>query len=152
MSKTISYEDYLKEYGSLTYTNVGVSMLPLLKQGRDLFTVEKKSDKRCKKGDVVLYHRPPDQYVLHRVIDVLPDSYVILGDNCIAREYGITDADILGVMISFVRKGRSFSIQDRRYRIYSALILHTIPFRIFCKKSAIRIKHSLKRIPRKTEQ
>ena len=151
MSKTISYEDYLKEYGSLTYTNVGVSMLPLLKQGRDLFTVEKKSDKRCKKGDVVLYHRPPDQYVLHRVIDVLPDSYVILGDNCIAREYGITDADILGVMTRFTRKGKSHTVSDRSYRIYTSLILHTIPFRVFCKKSAIRVKHSLKRILRKTE-
>ncbi len=41
MSNGISYEEYLERNGSLTYTNSGVSMLPLLRQGRDLFTVRK---------------------------------------------------------------------------------------------------------------
>ena len=35
----LSYEEYLRKYHTLTYKNVGVSMLPLLKQGRDSFTV-----------------------------------------------------------------------------------------------------------------
>ena len=34
-----AYEEYLRKYHTLTYKNVGVSMLPLLKQGRDSFTV-----------------------------------------------------------------------------------------------------------------
>ena len=37
--ESISFEDYLSKYGSLTYRNRGVSMMPLLKQGRDLFTL-----------------------------------------------------------------------------------------------------------------
>ena len=36
-----SIEDYLNERGTLTYSNVGTSMMPLLRQGRDLFTVRK---------------------------------------------------------------------------------------------------------------
>ena len=40
MSDPVSYEEYLNKHGTLTNTNVGVSMLPLLRQGRDLFTVE----------------------------------------------------------------------------------------------------------------
>ena len=71
------YEDYIEKNGSLTYTNVGVSMLPLLRQGKDMFIVSKKGKERCKAGDVVLYRRPPDQYVLHRVIEVCSDGYVI---------------------------------------------------------------------------
>ena len=56
MSDPISYEDYLEEYGTLTYSNVGTSMLPLLRQGKDLFTVERKAPgTRCKVGDVVLF-------------------------------------------------------------------------------------------------
>ena len=38
-----SYEEYLRKYHTLTYKNVGVSMLPLLKQGRDSFTVRMKA-------------------------------------------------------------------------------------------------------------
>ena len=77
MNKGISFEDYLAEHGSLTYTNVGTSMLPLLRQGRDLFTVSRKGPERCKVGDVVLYRRPPKRYVLHRIVEVRPESYGI---------------------------------------------------------------------------
>ena len=38
MTKTIA--EFLEENGKLTYTNVGVSMMPLLRQGKDLFTIE----------------------------------------------------------------------------------------------------------------
>ena len=74
MSKTI-YEEYLKRYGSLTYKNTGTSMLPLLKQGRDAFIVRAVGEyETCKKWDVVLYKRPPESYVLHRVVRVLGNS------------------------------------------------------------------------------
>ena len=54
----LSYEEYLRKYHTLTYKNVGVSMLPLLKQGRDSFTVrEVKQGESCKLWDVVLYKR-----------------------------------------------------------------------------------------------
>ena len=54
MSKT-TYEEYLKRYGTLTYKSTGSSMLPLLKQGRDVFIVRAVSEyETCKKWDVVL--------------------------------------------------------------------------------------------------
>ena len=142
----MTYEEYLEKNNTLTYTNVGVSMMPLLRQGRDLFTITKKTARRCKAGDVVLYRRPPNKYVLHRIIAVRPNDYVILGDNCIGREYGIKDSDILGVMTSFVRNGRTYSVKDLPYRIYSAYIMNTIPIRIFIKKAVIRVKVFVKKI------
>ena len=51
----INFEDYLARYGSLTYKNKGTSMMPLLRQDRDLFTIVKKGPERCSKYDVVLY-------------------------------------------------------------------------------------------------
>ena len=42
MPESISYEQYLNEHGELTYKNKGSSMRPLLRAGRDLFTVKKK--------------------------------------------------------------------------------------------------------------
>lgn len=118
MNKT-TYEEYLAEHGELTYTNVGVSMLPMIKQGRDLFTLAKKTEVRCKKYDVVLYRSPPNRYVMHRIVEVREKDYVILGDNCVNKEYGITDADILAVLTSFVRKGKEYSVTDKKYLRYA---------------------------------
>ena len=136
----LSFEEYLDKNGSLTYTNVGVSMLPLLRQGRDLFTVRKKGPERCKEGDVVLYKRPPDTYVLHRIVEVRSDGYVILGDNCTARETGIRDEDIIGVMTGFVRGGREHSTDEAGYRLYSAVWMHSAGLRIAAKKAVQRLK------------
>ncbi|MBQ1903283.1 MAG: S24/S26 family peptidase [Ruminococcus sp.] len=141
----MTYEDFLESNGELTYTNVGTSMMPLLKQHRDLFTVRRKGSARCRAGDVVLYRRPPNKYVLHRVVEVRKNDYVILGDNCINKEYGITDGDIIGVMTGYVRKGRTHTVKDRSYRIYKAYIMHTIPLRVLFKKVKLKTKRAVKR-------
>ena len=133
---------YLAENGTLTYTNRGVSMWPLLREGRDMFTLRRKTEARCRRGDVVLYTRGRD-YVLHRIIDVRKDDYVILGDNCIQREYGITDSDILGVMTGFIRGGREHSVDGFGFRLYTFIILHTITIRTFTKRVISWIIHRL---------
>lgn len=142
MSNSISYEEYLAQTGSMTYTNVGRSMLPLLRQGRDLFTLKIKSDERCKVGDVVLYRRG-GKYILHRVVEVREKDYVILGDNCVRREFGITDDDIIGVMTGFVRNGKEHDVTDLDYRLYSALWLHTEKPRIFLKRGRAWLRRHL---------
>ena len=145
METGLSYEEYLDKYQRLVRTNVGVSMLPLLRQGRDLFVVEKRGPGRLKAGDVVLYRRPPDKYVLHRIVEVREKDYVILGDNCVNREYGITDDDILGVMTGFVRDGKQHTVTERGYRLYSFLQLHGGPVRVFFKKVVWRVKAGIKK-------
>lgn len=144
MSKISSYEDYLEEHGSLTYHFSGVSMLPLLRQGKDFYTVVKKGKERCRKYDVVLYRRPPKQYVLHRIVEVREHDYVILGDNCISKEYGITDDDILAVMTSFTRKDREHSVQELPYRIYSRVWYGIYPLRNVYKRLVIKFKGLIK--------
>ena len=141
-STRLKFSEYLDLNGTLTYTNVGTSMMPLLRQGRDLFTITKKTGERYKAGDVVLYERPPEKYILHRIIEVRENDYIILGDNCISKEYGITDKNILGVMTSYTRAGVEYSVNSLSYKIYTFLIMHTIGTRIFLKK----VFHKLKRV------
>ena len=129
----MSIERYLADNGKLIYTNKGRSMLPLLREGRDMFIITKKYPKRCKVGDVVLFRRGKD-YVLHRVVDVRDKDYVILGDNCITHEAGITDNDILGLMTGFVRNGQEHSINELGYRLYVYVWMKTAVLRIFVKK------------------
>lgn len=131
----LSIESYLSENGTLTYTHKGRSMLPLLREGKDLFTLRRKGPERCRVGDVVLYKRPPNHYVLHRVMRVLDGGYVILGDNCTEYEYGITDNDIIGVMTGFIRSGHGYSVKCMGYRLYTFMILHTATIKIFMKKA-----------------
>ena len=136
----MNFEEYIENNGSLTYTNVGVSMLPLLRQGKDMFIVSKRNGQRCNVGDVVLYRRPPDKYVLHRVIEVRENDYVILGDNCVNKEYGIKDENIIGVMTGYIRNGREHTVSEKGYRLYSFVWLHTIAFRTGLKKIALKLK------------
>lgn len=137
----VSFEQYLADRGQLTYRNTGVSMEPLLRQGRDLFTVDRKTEARCGKYDVILYRRDPDQYVLHRVIDVGPQDYVTLGDNCAAPEYGIREEDVLGVMSSFVRKGKVYRVDDFRYRLYVFLWCRPYRLRLFLRKVIRKLRN-----------
>ncbi|MBR6337571.1 MAG: S26 family signal peptidase [Ruminococcus sp.] len=146
MTNGISYEEYLENNDRLIYTNVGVSMLPLLRQGKDLFIVEKKGKKRCRVGDVVLYKRPPDKYVLHRIIEVTPTGYTILGDNCVAKEYDIKDKAIIGIMTGYVRNGKEHSVNERGYKTYTLLWLTFNPLRVFLKRVILKLKRIAKKI------
>lgn len=127
MIKT-TYEEELTRTGRFTYTCSGVSMLPLLRQHKDLFTIEKKQG-RYEKFDVVLYKRPSGAYVLHRVVEVRKKDYVILGDNCINKEYGIREEDILGIMTSFVRNGKEYPVSHKGYRLYAVVWYFLYPLR-----------------------
>ncbi len=128
----MKYEQYLESYGRLTYRFQGVSMMPMLRQGKDTFTVVKKTQARCKKYDVVLYRRN-DQYVLHRVVKVLPQGYVILGDNCLYKERDIREEAILGVMESFNRGKKTVPASHWSHQLYARVWYFLYPVRFAVK-------------------
>lgn len=129
----VSFEEELERSGKLVYRNVGVSMRPLIKQDRDIIIISK-PEGRLKKYDVPLYKRG-DQYVLHRVVKVCEDSYVILGDNCLRKEYGIKEEQILGVLTSLVRNGREVDLNGFGYRFYSRAWYFLYPVRVIFMKA-----------------
>ena len=140
----MTFEEYLEKNGELVYPNVGISMLPMLRQGKDLMVVRPKTEERCRKYDVVLYIRPPHDYVLHRVVEVRKDDYVILGDNCLNKEYGITDEQIIGVLRAFVRDGKTISADDRLYRLYARAWYALYPLRRAKRLCRIFLRRKLK--------
>lgn len=137
----LKFEDVIEQQGKLIYKNVGTSMMPLIRQGKDLMVIEKPLG-RLKKYDVPLYKRDSGQYVLHRILKVRENDYVICGDHCWRKEYGITDRHIIGVLTAVIRDGKEVPVTDRRYRMYvrlwcdffhiraMILIAKTIPGRI----------------------
>ena len=71
-----TFEEIIEKEGQLVYSSVGTSMLPLIRQGRDLIVIEKPKG-RLGKYDIPLYKRAGGQYVLHRVVKVLPEGYIV---------------------------------------------------------------------------
>lgn len=123
-----SFEEILENEGKLIYSNVGTSMMPLIRPGRDLLVIELPQG-RLKKYDVPLYRRDSGQYVLHRVLKVRERDYVICGDNQWHRETGIEDRHVLGVLTAVVRDGKELSVQDWRCRLYVHLWCDLFPLR-----------------------
>lgn len=117
MTNTSTFEEELERNGILIYTNRGDSMMPLLRENRDLIHIRRVNG-RCRKYDVPLYKRDSGQYVLHRILKVRKNDYVICGDNRWKREYGITDRHILGVLEGVTRNGVYIPVTDKKYRIY----------------------------------
>ena len=140
-TQRISFEDVLNEQGYFVYTNVGFSMMPLLRQKKDIIEIHKKGPDRCKKYDVVLYKRG-ERYVLHRILRVLPEGYLIAGDHCIFVERDIRDANIIGVMTRVLRNGKYITQDNMWYKLYVHLWCDIYPVRMMI----LRTKFFVQRI------
>ena len=75
-SCTVSFEELLETKGYIVYRTVGYSMLPLLRQKRDIVEIRPKGAERCRKNDVVLYKRN-NKYILHRILEVCPMAILL---------------------------------------------------------------------------
>ena len=110
-----SIETVLLENGKYIGPTVGISMLPMLKNRRDTIVVLPKTE-RLKPLDVALYKRG-DAYILHRVLEVKENGYIIRGDNCYADE-NVPESAVIGVLSEFFRKGKHYNCTDEKYLKY----------------------------------
>ena len=143
MNADMHIEQVLEQEGVFVSTTSGVSMRPLFKHRRDTVVIVKPSG-RLKRYDVPLYRRG-DNYYLHRIIKVLPDSYVICGDNCIAKEYDINDDKIIGVLSEFYRKNKHHTVDEWGYRTYARIWVALYPVRIFIKRAYNKLAPPIKK-------
>jgi len=148
--KKSSIEDELSKNRRLIYTNVGDSMSPFIKQGRDLLVIERplawddlpkdSMTKKLKKYDVPLYKRDNGKvYVLHRVLKVRDKDYVICGDNRWHKEYGINDKTVAGVLKAVIRNGKEKQLSGFKYWCYVRLWCWFFPVRA----GILYLKHKL---------
>ena len=97
---------------------IGDSMRPLLHGGRDYIYLRTLRDgEDYKKGDVVLY-LTDGIYVVHRIVDIVPEGYIMLGDGNQVKEAPITRQDIFLKAEGFLRNGRYISAMHPVYRLY----------------------------------
>ncbi len=131
MGNRATIEKVLNEEGYYMSTTSGISMWPMLRDRRDTIMITP-PEGRLKKYDVPLY-RFGEKYILHRIIDVKEDYYVICGDNCIRKEH-VKDEQVIGVLTGFYRKNKPVDMSSLRYRMYVRFWCSIYPIRVFFKK------------------
>ena len=129
-------EDIIEKEGYYISTSVGNSMLPFLRERKDTIVIQKR--KQYKKFDVVLYKRKGN-YVLHRIIKVLPETFHIRGDNCYYDEY-VKHNEIIGVMVECYRGEKKVKLDSLAYKIYVYLRVYLYPIRRIFNKIKSKIK------------
>jgi signal peptidase I len=126
-------ERELREHGVYMTNTIGHSMEPFLSHHRDAVVIAA-PQRPPKRYDVVLYPGKGGSYILHRIIKVKRDHYVIRGDNNYFREY-VPKAKIIGVLVSFTRAGKRGQVTDLGYRLYSRRRVLCYPLRVFYRRA-----------------
>ena len=133
----------LERQGKYFSVPKGISMWPMIKNKQGIVEVHKLTQK-AKRYDLVMYIRPNYQGVIHRVIRVYDDHYIIVGDNCWQKEYVKTD-QVKGIVVRFYRKGKWYDVNNKWYRMY----VHLWVDLLFIKRPLFYVRDKIKRFIRK---
>lgn len=147
MSETFidaAMEAALAEQGEIIACSAGVSMYPMLRHRKDMVVVETVK-RELEKYDVPVYRLKSGKIVMHRILEIRPDCYVIRGDNLFVKEY-IKPEQIIGVLKEFYRGGKKVSCTTSKgYKFYVFWIMHSYWLRYIWKKMIrpvlAKIKH-----------
>ena len=133
-------EEKLRDGASVTFSPDGVSMLPLIRPGKDSVTLSGHIKPRV--GDTVFYKRPSGQFVLHRIVAKEEDAFVLLGDNQLVLEKGVKEDWVIGVVTSIWRGEKELKRDSKKLSIYLKVILP-------CHRLCLRSRRFLGKIKRK---
>ncbi len=126
-------EEQLATQGAYVSTTVGVSMKPMLRNRRDRIILLPVGERTLSKWELPMYRRPDGKYVLHRIIGVRDDHYIIRGDNTYVREI-VPKEWVLGYVSEFYRGEKHILSTSRSYRFYAAFWHTVYPIRWFFHK------------------
>lgn len=129
----------IKSGGTYRFYPKGVSMLPLLKEGKDSVVLSEVSS--LKKGDMVLYRRENGMFVIHRIIKK-SNTFTMCGDNQFLLEEGIKETQILAKVTAIYKKDKSLSLESFGYKLYKCFL----PLRRFMLKIVFLAKRTVKRL------
>lgn len=146
--KAKSIKEILSENGIYTGLTSGNSMEPLIHHQKDTIIVVKPKG-RLEKYDIPVYVTKSGKYIMHRIVKVCDDHYIIIGDNRLNKEY-VTDDMVIGKLKGFYKNGKKYIDLEtnKAYKIYSRVWVALYPLRPiyqFVKRVLNKIKRCLKR-------
>ena len=139
-------EEKLGQGQSVRFMPMGVSMLPMLRQGRDSVVLSP-APKQLKKYDLPLYRRDNGKFVLHRIVKV-DDTYTCIGDNQFQLEYGVRQDQVIAVVSAFCRGTREISVESFGYKLYCRVWNRSRGLRHFWQRGKNFLRRHLTRVSR----
>ena len=123
MSREIS--KLISEGKSVSLTAQGYSMNPMLFHLRDTVTLGQWKDEDLKKGAIVLARDIRGNILMHRVIKREGNILTLAGDGNLGQKEKATTDNVIGLMHSFTRKGRTYSAKNLFWRAYGRIWMAT---------------------------
>ena len=146
MNRTYDIEQLIEQGEVIEISPQGYSMYPLIVPGRDTAVIQRVNVNAIRRGDVILYRRPQDIQVLHRVYKRTKAGLYLVGDNQKEIEGPISDEQVRGIMCGIRRKGREISVQHPIYRLLTGIWLWMRPLRFAIMRPLAAIKRGLKKL------
>lgn len=119
----------ISEGRTVSLTVKGNSMNPFLVSMRDQMTLGPWKDEDIRKGCVALVKDTRGNHIIHRIIKREGSKVILLGDGNIAQTETATMDNIIGIMYSMDRKGKTWTSEDRLWKLYSWIWMKLTPVR-----------------------
>ena len=133
----------LETAGRANLTVTGYSMLPMLRPYRDAVVLAPVTGE-LKPGEIALFQREDESYVLHRVISVSAEGYQFCGDNQAQLEF-VTRSQLTAVVTGYIRNGKTYTGRNPAERFYCWCQVHLFGIR----KYYIALRRRLGRLRRR---
>ena len=137
----------LEKGHTVSFAPRGISMLPMLHQGRDTVTLAPIS-RELKKYDLPLYRRDDGAFILHRIV-AAGETFTCIGDNQYELERGVRRDQMIAVVTSFTRNGHLVEVTDLRYQLYCRFWHWSRPARRFLGRVKGFIRRKLRALVRR---
>ena len=121
--------ELISEGKTVTLTVKGNSMNPFLVSMRDQMTLGPWKDEDIRKGCVALVKDNRNNYLIHRIIARNEKNVTLLGDGNIGFTETATMENIIGIMYSITRKGRTWTSESFIWKLYSFTWMLLAPVR-----------------------
>ena len=109
---------------SVTIKTKGNSMLPFIRGERDSVVLAKADN--IKLYDIVLAIVNENQYVLHRVIKIMGNKLILMGDGNLKSCEICTIENVIAIAVEVIGDNRKYSCRDNKYirraKIWKALL------------------------------
>lgn len=132
IDKAVMMEEIRKmisEGKTVTITLKGNSMNPFIVHLRDQMTLGPWKEEDIRKGTVALVRDIHGNHLIHRIIKREGNKVTLLGDGNIGMTETATIDNVIGIMQSLTRKGRTYTPKSLTWRLYSAIWIFLTPVR-----------------------
>lgn len=113
-TNVIDYKRLIEQKGSIAFVPSGNSMWPTLKNAKQSVIV-KKVEGDLSLYDVVFFKRNDGSFILHRIIKIEGQTYVVCGDSQYITER-VEKEQIFGVMVGFYKGKKYVDCNDQKYK------------------------------------